>query len=84
MDAPPQPVLLDSVSLKGDVILLLDTFFHVLIWHSETIAAWRKAKYHEQPQYEAFKYLLEAPRHDVQVNIPFIFVGTFERSIPHS
>ncbi|KAI8817160.1 uncharacterized protein EV422DRAFT_542658 [Fimicolochytrium jonesii] len=61
-NGPPEPVLLDSVSIKPDVILLLDTFFHILIWHGETIAAWRKAKYHEQPSYENFKLLLEAPK----------------------
>merc|ERR1719361_1819604 len=31
-EGPPQPVLLDSCSLKADVILLLDAFFHVVIW----------------------------------------------------
>jgi protein transport protein SEC23 len=65
-DGPPKPVLLDSVSIRPDVILLLDTFFHVLIWHGETVAAWRKAKYQEQPQYAAFKALLEAPKVDAQ------------------
>ncbi|VDN43200.1 unnamed protein product [Gongylonema pulchrum] len=27
----------------------------------QTIAAWRKMNYHEDPQYSAFKQLLEAP-----------------------
>ena len=35
-DTPPMPVLLDSVSIKHDVILLLDTFFHILIF-TETL-----------------------------------------------
>ncbi|KAI8855156.1 putative SEC23-component of COPII coat of ER-golgi vesicle [Chytridium lagenaria] len=65
-NGPPEPVLLDSVSIKSDIILLLDTFFHVLIWHGETIAAWRKANYHDQPGYENFKALLEAPKADAQ------------------
>ncbi|KAJ3045420.1 GTPase-activating protein S23 [Rhizophlyctis rosea] len=65
-DGPPQPVLLDSISIKPDVILLLDTFFHILIWHGETVAAWRKAKYHEQAEYANFKMLLEAPKADAQ------------------
>jgi protein transport protein SEC23 len=65
-NGPPEPVLLDSASIRSDSILLLDTFFHVLIWHGETIAAWRKAKYHEQPNYENFKNLLEAPKKDAQ------------------
>ncbi|CAG8530283.1 11561_t:CDS:10 [Diversispora eburnea] len=63
-DSPPQPVLLDSVSIKPDVILLLDTFFHILIFHGETIALWRKSGYQDQEGYENFKELLEAPKTD--------------------
>ncbi len=65
-DAPPQPVLLDSVSVKPDVILLLDTFFHILIFHGETIAQWRNAGYQDQEGYENFKQLLEVPVLDSQ------------------
>ncbi|TPX32373.1 hypothetical protein SmJEL517_g04553 [Synchytrium microbalum] len=63
---PPQPVLLDSISIKPDVILLLDTFFQILIWHGETIVAWRKARYQELPDYANFKDLLEAPNTDAR------------------
>ena len=66
-DVPPQPVLLDSISIKPDVILLLDTFFHILIFHGETVAQWRKAGYQDQEGYENFKELLEAPVADAQV-----------------
>ncbi|KAK4687278.1 protein transport protein SEC23, partial [Tremellales sp. Uapishka_1] len=65
-DTEPHPVLLDSVSIKSDVILLLDTFFHILIFHGETIAQWRKANYQDQEGYENFKELLEAPVVDAQ------------------
>lgn len=65
-DEPPQPVLLDSISIKPDTILLLDTFFHVLIFCGSTIAEWRRAGYHEQEGYENFKQLLEAPVVDAQ------------------
>ncbi|KAI9478958.1 GTPase-activating protein S23 [Coemansia sp. RSA 989] len=65
-EGAPAPVLLDSVSMKPDVILMLDTFFHILIWHGNTIAEWRKAGYHEQPEYENLKLLLEAPVVDAQ------------------
>ncbi|ODQ64249.1 protein transport protein SEC23 [Nadsonia fulvescens var. elongata DSM 6958] len=61
-DQEPQPVLLDSVSIKPDHILLLDTFFHILIFHGETIAQWRKAGYQDQEEYSNFKTLLETPR----------------------
>ncbi|KAI9164240.1 GTPase-activating protein S23 [Blastocladiella emersonii ATCC 22665] len=65
-DAEPAPVLLDSVSVKPDVILLLDTFFHILIHHGSTIAEWRAAKYHEQESYANFRALLEAPVADAR------------------
>ena len=65
-DVAPQPVLLDSVSIKPDVILLLDTFFHILIFHGETVAQWRKAGYQDQEGYENFKELLESPIGDAQ------------------
>ncbi|ANB12274.1 GTPase-activating protein SEC23 [Sugiyamaella lignohabitans] len=61
-DQEPEPVLLDSVSIKPDHILLLDTFFHILIFHGETIAMWRKAGYQDQEEHENFKQLLEGPR----------------------
>lgn len=67
LDTPPQPVLLDSVSIKPEVVLLLDTFFHILIFHGETVAQWRKAGYQDQEGYENLKELLEIPINDAQV-----------------
>jgi protein transport protein SEC23 len=64
LNEPPKPVLLDSVSISPDVILLLDTFFHILIFHGETIAQWRKAGYHEQEEYAHLRAVLEAPKQD--------------------
>lgn len=57
-------VLLDTSSIQPDRILLMDTFFHVVIFHGETIAAWKKEGYHHQEGYESFKQLLEAPVND--------------------
>ncbi|WFD01160.1 GTPase-activating protein S23 [Malassezia yamatoensis] len=65
-EGPPQPVLLDSMSIRPDVILLLDTFFHLLIFHGETVAQWRKAGYQDQEGYENFKEILETPQVDAQ------------------
>lgn len=62
----PVPVLLDTSSIAPDVILLLDTFFHIVIFHGETIAQWRKQGYHEQPSHENFRQLLQSPREDAQ------------------
>jgi len=63
-NGPPEPVLLDTSSIQPDRILLMDTFFQLLIFHGETIAQWRAAGYHEQPEYENFKNLLAAPVSD--------------------
>ena len=63
----PEPTLLDSVSIAPEVVLLLDTFFHVLIWHGETVAAWRKAGYHEQDGYQHIKEQMERPVGDAAV-----------------
>lgn len=64
LEGPPVPVLLDSTSIRPDCILLLDTFFHIVIFHGETIAQWRNMGYHEQPGHENFKQLLAAPKED--------------------
>ena len=61
------PVLLDSTSIQPTHILLLDTFFHILIFHGETIAEWRKAGYQDQEGYENFATLLEQPKEDAKV-----------------
>ncbi|TAQ84385.1 hypothetical protein B7494_g7283 [Chlorociboria aeruginascens] len=61
-----QPVLLDSTSIQPTHILLLDTFFHILIFHGETVAEWRKAGYQEQEGYENFAALLEQPKEDAR------------------
>jgi protein transport protein SEC23 len=65
-NGPPEPVLLDTSSIQADRILLMDTFFQILIFHGETIAQWRAAKYHELPEYANFKQLLDAPVTDAQ------------------
>lgn len=64
LDSEPEAVLLDSVSIKNDKILLLDTFFHILIFHGKTIAEWRKAGYQNNAEYANFKQLLEEPKQE--------------------
>jgi protein transport protein SEC23 len=67
-DVPePQPVVLDIASMKNNVILLLDTFFDVVVWEGEMIKKWEKAGYQDQPEYENFKLLLQAPLSDAKV-----------------
>lgn len=66
-NGPPQPVLLDATSVRPDTILLLDTFFHVIIFHGETIAAWKQQGYQHQEEHVNFRNLLEAPQNDAQL-----------------
>uniref|UniRef100_A0A5S6QKH1 Protein transport protein SEC23 n=1 Tax=Trichuris muris TaxID=70415 RepID=A0A5S6QKH1_TRIMR len=63
-NGPPEPVLLDTSSILPDRILLMDDFFHVLIYHGATIVQWRNMGYQNDPQYATFKQLLEAPVQD--------------------
>ncbi|XP_021966081.1 protein transport protein Sec23A isoform X2 [Folsomia candida] len=65
-NGPPEPVLLDTSSIQPDRILLMDTFFQILIFHGETIAQWRAAGYQNLPEYDNFRQLLEAPVTDAQ------------------
>jgi protein transport protein SEC23 len=61
----PVPVQLDANSVRPDTILLMDTFFNVLIFHGEQIAGWRDQKFAEQKGYEqwgqTFNELLLSP-----------------------
>ncbi|CDP09314.1 unnamed protein product [Coffea canephora] len=60
----PEPVLLDVAAIAADRILLLDSYFTIVIFHGSTIAQWRKAGYHQQPEHQAFAQLLQSPRDD--------------------
>ncbi|GLE03067.1 hypothetical protein PINS_up011946 [Pythium insidiosum] len=66
-NGPPVPALLDATSVRSDTILLLDSFFYVVVFHGDTIAAWRDQKFHEDPAHINFKNLLEAPQADAQL-----------------
>ncbi|CAL5195409.1 unnamed protein product [Lathyrus oleraceus] len=60
----PEPALLDVAAIAADRVLLLDAFFTVVIFHGSTIAQWRKAGYHNEPEHQAFAQLLRAPHDD--------------------
>jgi protein transport protein SEC23 len=66
LDAAPQPVLLDSISIRPEVILMLDSYFHIVIFHGEHIAMWRDQGYHMKPEFANLKMLLEAPPQDAK------------------
>ncbi|RYR11711.1 hypothetical protein Ahy_B04g069232 isoform C [Arachis hypogaea] len=65
-DGPPVPVLLDIRSIYPDVILLFDSYFHVVIHYGSKITQWRKLGYDRDPNHENFRKLLEAPELDAQ------------------
>ncbi|XP_052164697.1 protein transport protein SEC23-like [Oryza glaberrima] len=60
----PEPVLLDVTAIAADRILLLDSYFTIVIFHGITIAQWRKAGYQDQQGHEAFAQLLKAPHEE--------------------
>lgn len=64
LSGAPEPVLLDVTSIKPDQILLLDTFFYIIVFSGETVSSWRKAGYHEDGKHTNFKLLLQAPKDD--------------------
>ncbi|KAK2964792.1 putative Protein transport protein sec23 [Blattamonas nauphoetae] len=66
IEEEPQPVRLDTSSISKDRILLLDTFFRIIIHHGEQICEWRELGYHHQPQYQSFKTLLQQPTADAE------------------
>lgn len=48
----PSPALLDVASIAADRILLLDSYFSVVIFHGMTIAQWRNLGYQNQPEHQ--------------------------------
>ncbi|KAL6981500.1 Protein transport protein S23 F [Sarracenia purpurea var. burkii] len=65
----PEPALLDVASISADRILLLDSYFTIVVFHGSTIAQWRKAGYHNQPEHAVFAQLLQAPQDDANAII---------------
>lgn len=45
-NGPPEPVLLDTSSIQPDRILLMDTFFQILIFHGE-VSQYNKSSIHK-------------------------------------
>ena len=39
----------------------------MIVFHGETISAWRKQGYHEDPEHQNFRELLTAPKEDAAV-----------------
>ena len=72
LNQPPFAVLLSSASISSDRILVLDTFFHVVVWCGDKIADWRNQGYHEKEEFAHVKALLGAPQEYLDVSDPFL------------
>ncbi|KAJ0981591.1 hypothetical protein J5N97_009846 [Dioscorea zingiberensis] len=68
-EGPPIPVLLDISSISPDVILLFDSYFHVVIHYGSKVAQWKKLGYDRDPNHENLRKLLEAPELDAKALI---------------
>lgn len=62
-------VFLDVDTMKPDSVLLLDAFFFVCIWHGENVCKWRDEGYHNDPEYENIKQMLDNPQDYAQTLI---------------
>ena len=61
------PVLCDMESLSDDRILVVDTYFFVLIWHGKNIHYWKEQDFQNNPDFQHFKDLLEMTNEDAML-----------------
>jgi len=58
----PSPVHLDIECMKDDVVLFLDAYFFICVWHGSTVCGWREKGMHEDPEYENVKNMIDLPQ----------------------
>ena len=63
-DPEPVPVELDLDELQDEVVLLMDSFFMVLVWQGTSVHGWKEEGLGEDPDYEYLKPLFETPIQD--------------------
>ncbi|KAL7713494.1 Protein transport protein SEC23 [Entamoeba marina] len=61
-----KPVLLSMQSVESDSILLLDTFFYLVVFRGEAVAEWMKQKLEEQEQYAGLSSFYQNPENDAK------------------
>lgn len=73
----PEPALLDVAAIAADRILLLDSYFTVVIFHGATIAQWRKAGYHHQPEHQVvyMEFDFNADGDSIHYYLPHAYVS---------
>lgn len=64
-DQPPTPVLLDSSSLRKDCVLLMDSFFHIVIQFGEAAAHWRDSELDREEFANVYR-MIEEPIEEVR------------------
>ncbi|XP_049849293.1 protein transport protein SEC23-like [Schistocerca gregaria] len=64
LDNEPIPVHLSADSVLPTNVLLLDTYFYIVIHYGSTIAQWRDAQYHLNPEYSNLLELIQLPKAD--------------------
>ena len=62
------PSQLSSSSVITDNVLLLDTFFYVLVWVGHKVAQLNAEGYAQKPEQEAFRKMLSLPALDSAVS----------------
>lgn len=77
----PVAAICDIESMKDDVILLMDSYFHIVIWRGSTIIDWIQQGYHEQEEYANLKNIMTAPQEDVKVMMPLTQVLIQDRML---
>ncbi|ELP89580.1 Sec23 protein, putative, partial [Entamoeba invadens IP1] len=58
------PVLLSMQSVESDSILLLDTFFYLVVFRGEAVVDWMKQKLEEKEEYAGLKLFYQKPEDD--------------------
>ena len=61
------PVLCDMESLADDRILVVDTYFFILIWYGKTIHYWKQQNFQDNPDFAHFKELLNISKQDAEL-----------------
>lgn len=61
------PVFCDVDSLRPELMMLIDTYFYVLVWQGKTVHGWVQSGYHEQPDYGNLRTLLDLPTQDAKM-----------------
>ena len=68
-NSTPVAAVCDIESMRDNVILLMDSYFHIVVWRGSTIVRWVEEGYHEQPDFVNLKAILEMPAEDIKVGI---------------